>query len=63
MVEDAEVSRYNFVFQHGASWNINPIPVVGNDDDGALQRGGMMHLVLVYDLKRYIFNIRILLKH
>lgn len=37
MVHDAEVARYNFVLQHGAGWNINPVPVVGDDDDGALR--------------------------
>lgn len=36
VIEDAEVARYDLVFQHGASWNINPISVVGDDDDGAL---------------------------
>lgn len=36
MVHDAEVARYDFVLQHGAGWNINPISVVGDDDDGAL---------------------------
>lgn len=39
MVHDAEVARYDFVLQHGASWNINAIPVVGDDDDGALWGG------------------------
>lgn len=36
VVQDAEVARHDFVFQHGAGWNIDPIPVVGDDDDGAL---------------------------
>lgn len=36
VVHDAEVARYDFVFQHGAGWNINPISVVGDNDDGAL---------------------------
>lgn len=47
MVHDAEVARYDFVFQHGAGWNINPISVVGNDDDGALRGGRAMSLVYV----------------
>lgn len=37
VVHDAEVARYDFVLQHGAGWNINPISVVGDDDDGALE--------------------------
>lgn len=36
VVQDAEVARYNFVLKHGASWNIDPISVVGDDDDGSL---------------------------
>lgn len=36
VVQDAEVAGYDFVFQHGASRNIDPISVVGDDDDGAL---------------------------
>lgn len=46
MVHDAEVARYYFVLQHGAGWYVDPVPVVSDDDDGALGRegGGMMHL-------------------
>lgn len=47
MVHDAEVARYNFVFQHGAGRNINPISVVGDDDDSALGGGRAMGLVFV----------------
>lgn len=36
VVQDAEVAGYDFVFQHGARRNIDPISVVGDDDDGAL---------------------------
>lgn len=36
VVHDAEVARHDLVLQHGAGWYINPIPVVGDDDDGAL---------------------------
>lgn len=39
VVHDAEVARYDFVLQHGAGWYINPITVVGDDDDGALSGG------------------------
>lgn len=39
MVHDAEVAGHDFVLQHGAGWYVNPITVVGDDDDGAL-RGG-----------------------
>lgn len=37
VVQDTEVARYNFVFQHGAGWYIDPISVVSDDDDGALE--------------------------
>lgn len=37
MVQDAEVAGYDFVLQHGAGGNINPISMVGDDDDGALE--------------------------
>lgn len=46
VVHDAEVARYNFVFQHGAGRDVNPISVVGDDDDGALQGGRAMSSVL-----------------
>lgn len=36
VVQDPEVTRYYFVFQHGAGWDIDAISVVGDDDDGAL---------------------------
>lgn len=38
VVQDAEVAGYDFVFQHGAGRDIDAIPVVGDDDDGALRR-------------------------
>lgn len=38
VVQDTEVAGHDFVFQHGTGRNIDPIPVVGNDDDGALER-------------------------
>lgn len=36
MVHDAQVARHDFVFQHGTGRNVDAIPVVGDDDDGAL---------------------------
>lgn len=36
MVHDAQVARYDFVLQHGAGWDVNPVSVVSDDDDGAL---------------------------
>lgn len=36
VVQDAEVARYDFVLEHGAGWDIDPISVVGDDDDGSL---------------------------
>lgn len=52
VVHDAEVARYDFVLQHGAGWYIDPISVVGNDDDGALRRegGGTISLVCVWGI-------------
>lgn len=37
MVQDAQVPGDDLVFQHGAGWNVDPISVVGDDDDGALR--------------------------
>lgn len=37
VVQDAEVAGHDFVFQHGAGRNIDPISVVGDDDDGPLR--------------------------
>ena len=34
MVQDSEISRHDFVLQDGASRDVNPVPVVGDDDDG-----------------------------
>lgn len=36
MVHDAQVARYDFVLQHGAGWDVDPVSVVSDDDDGAL---------------------------
>lgn len=36
MVQDAEVAGDNFVLEHGAGGDIDPIAVVGDDDDGSL---------------------------
>lgn len=46
MVHDAEVARNNFVLQHGAGWNVDPVSVVSNDDDGALGGRGGGKLIL-----------------
>lgn len=37
VVQDAEVAGHDLIFQHGAGWNVDPISVVGDDDDGALR--------------------------
>jgi len=37
VVQDAKVTRYDLVLEHGAGWNIDPIAVVGDDDDGSLE--------------------------
>lgn len=39
VVHDAEVAWYDFVLQHGAGWDVDPVSVVGDDDDGALDGG------------------------
>lgn len=36
VIEDAQVSRDDFVLQHGSGGDIDPVAVVGDDDDGAL---------------------------
>lgn len=36
VVHDAQVARYDFVLQHGASWDVDPVSVVSDDDDSAL---------------------------
>ena len=33
MVQDSEISRHDFVLQDGSSRDVNPVPVVGDDDD------------------------------
>lgn len=37
VVQDAKVTGYDLVLEHGAGWNIDPIAVVGDDDDGSLE--------------------------
>lgn len=52
MVHDAEVARYNLVLQHGAGWDVDPVPVVGDDDDGALGgRGDSFPKVLPHRIR------------
>lgn len=36
VVQDTKVARYDFIFQHGTGRYIDPISVVGDDDDGPL---------------------------
>lgn len=61
VVHDAEVARYDFVLQHGAGWYINPITVVGDDDDGALSGGratALVHISKVIYLFKSVINTR-----
>lgn len=44
VVHNAQVPRHDLVFQHGAGGNVDPIAVVGDDDDGAL-RGGRFRYI------------------
>ena len=37
MVKDPEISRHNLVLQDGARGDVNPVPVVGDDDHCATQ--------------------------
>jgi len=36
VIENAQVARYDLIFQYGARWDINAIPVIGYNDDGSL---------------------------
>lgn len=36
MVEDAHISRNDFIFQDCTSWNINAISMIGDNNDGTL---------------------------
>ena len=36
VVKDAQVARYNLVFQQCSGRNINPISMIGDDDNRAL---------------------------
>lgn len=38
VVEDAQVSGHDLVLQHGSSRDIDPVSVIGNNDDGSLDR-------------------------
>lgn len=61
VVHDAEVARYDFVLQHGAGWYINPITMVGNDDDGALSGGratGLVYVSKMIYLFKSVINTR-----
>ena len=33
MVQDSQISGDDLVLQDGSSWDVNPVPVVGDDDD------------------------------
>ena len=34
MVQNSQISRHDLVLQDGAGWDIDPVPMVGDDDDG-----------------------------
>lgn len=36
VVQDAKVPRDDFVLQHGSGGDVDPVAVVGDDDDGSL---------------------------
>lgn len=44
VVQDPEVSRHNFIFQHRAGRNVDSISMVGYDDDGSLSRTEIIRL-------------------
>lgn len=50
VVHDAEVAWYDFVLQHGAGWDVDPVSVVSDDDDGPLDGGRVTGLG--YNLKK-----------
>ena len=33
MVQNSKISRHDLVLQDGPSWDVDPVPVVGDDDD------------------------------
>ena len=33
MVQNSQISRHDLVLQDGSSWDVDPVPVVGDDDD------------------------------
>ena len=35
VVQDSEISRHDLVLQDGPGRDVDPVPVVGDDDDGA----------------------------
>ena len=37
MVEDTEIAGDYLVLKNGAGWNIYPVPMVGDNDDGSLE--------------------------
>ena len=41
MVQDAQVTRHNLVLQHGSSRDVDPVTVVGDDDDRSLGNIGI----------------------
>lgn len=36
MIQNAHIARHDFVFQNSARWNIDPVAVIRNDDNGSL---------------------------
>lgn len=58
MVQDTKVARNYFIFQHGTGRNIDPIPVVSDDDDCSLQTGSAMNeLTSEKIFKKHILNV------
>ena len=38
VVQDPQVARNDLVLQHGSGGNVNPVSVIGDDNDGSLVR-------------------------
>ena len=37
MVENSQIAGYNFVLQDCSGWNVDPVAMVSDDDDGPLE--------------------------
>ena len=46
MVQNAQISRDNLVLEEGPRRDVDPVAVVGNDDDRSLRGGGVSRMDL-----------------